>query len=195
MTAAVAIVIAAVSCQKTPEAVALEISAYTIAESATFGEAVDFTVTAAEATNVTAALIKDGKQLSSVTIREAQAGVFAGTLAVPYTKNMAGGQYDGMVKKLGKKCDGIGFAIYLSEMSRIPLKQQEYDVEALILYDETADFSQLILQANSLIKQGMRVRVERQLPNQLRCEKLYRFEKGELKELDREAVAAEKEVQ
>ncbi|MBO5667152.1 MAG: ATP phosphoribosyltransferase regulatory subunit, partial [Firmicutes bacterium] len=121
--------------------------------------------------------------------------IFQGYLEQLPGNVLAGGQYDGMVKKLGKKCDGIGFAIYLSEMSRIPLKQQEYDVEALILYDETADFSQLILQANSLIKQGMRVRVERQLPNQLRCEKLYRFEKGELKELDREAVAAEKEVQ
>ena len=101
MAAAVAIALAAVSCQKTPEAVALEISAYTMGESATFGEAVDFTVTAAEATNVTAALIKDGKQLSSVTIREAQAGVFAGSFAVPYAKNMAGGEYDVMFMAMG----------------------------------------------------------------------------------------------
>ena len=101
MAAAVAIALAAVSCQKTPEAVALEISAYTMDESAAFGEAVDFTVTAAEATNVTAALIKDGKQLSSVTVREAQAGVFAGSFTVPYTKNMAGGQYDVMFMAMG----------------------------------------------------------------------------------------------
>lgn len=105
MTAVVAIAIAAVSCQKTPDAAALEISAYTIAESATFGEAVDFTVTAAEATNVTAALIKDGKQLSSVTIREAQAGVFAGSFTVPYTKNMAGGEYDVMFMAMGSGSD------------------------------------------------------------------------------------------
>lgn len=105
LTAAVAIAIAAVSCQKTPDAAALEISAYTIAESATFGEAVDFTVTAAEATNVTAALIKDGKQLSSVTIREAQAGVFAGSFTVPYTKNMAGGEYEVMFMAMGSGSD------------------------------------------------------------------------------------------
>ena len=91
---AAALLFAAVSCEKTPEAAPLEISAYTMNESAAFGEAVDFTVTAAEATNVTAALIKDGKQLSSVTVREAQAGVFAGTLSVPYTKNIADGAYD-----------------------------------------------------------------------------------------------------
>lgn len=74
---AAALVFAAASCQKTPDAAPLEISAYTLAESASFGETVDFTVTAAEAANVTAALIKDGKQLSSVTVREAQGGVFS----------------------------------------------------------------------------------------------------------------------
>ena len=57
---AAALVFAAASCQKTPDAAPLEISAYTLAESASFGETVDFTVTAAEAANVTAALIKDG---------------------------------------------------------------------------------------------------------------------------------------
>ena len=98
---AAALSIAAVSCQKTPEAVSLEISDYTIAQSAAFGEDVGFTVTAASAANVTAALIKDGKQLSSVTIREAQAGVFAGTFTVPYTKNMAGGEYDVMFMAMG----------------------------------------------------------------------------------------------
>lgn len=105
LAAAVAIALAAVSCQKTPDAAPLEISAYTMGESATFGEAVDFTVTAAEATNVTAALIKDGKQLSSVTIREAQAGVFAGTFTVPYVKNMAGGEYDVMFMAMGSGSD------------------------------------------------------------------------------------------
>lgn len=98
---AAALSIAAVSCQKTPEVVSLEISDYTIAQSAAFGEDVGFTVTAASAANVTAALIKDGKQLSSVTIREAQAGVFAGTFTVPYTKNMAGGEYDVMFMAMG----------------------------------------------------------------------------------------------
>lgn len=98
---AAALVFAAASCQKTPDAAPLEISAYTLAESATFGETVDFTVTAAEAANVTAALIKDGKQLSSVTVREAQAGVFAGTLSIPYTKNIADGAYDVMLMAMG----------------------------------------------------------------------------------------------
>lgn len=121
--------------------------------------------------------------------------IFQGYLEELPRNVLAGGQYDGMVKKLGKNCDGVGFAIYLSEMSRIPLKQQEYDVEALILYDGTADFGQLILQAHAMTMQGLRVRVERQIPKQLRCEKIYRFANGTLTELVSEAAAGEKEVQ
>ena len=111
---AAALVFAAASCQKTPDAAPLEISAYTLAESASFGETVDFTVTAAEAANVTAALIKDGKQLSSVTVREAQGGVFSGSLEVPYTKNIADGTYDVMFMAMGSGADRAEKTISLS---------------------------------------------------------------------------------
>ena len=111
---AAALVFAAASCQKTPDAAPLEISAYTLAESASFGETVDFTVTAAEAANVTAALIKDGKQLSSVTVREAQGGVFSGSLEVPYTKNIADGTYDVMFMAMGSGADRAEKTVSLS---------------------------------------------------------------------------------
>ena len=95
----------AASCQPAQEPAKLEISAYTLAESAEFGQTVDFTVTSAEAANVTVALIKDGKQLSSATVREAQDGVFAGTFDVPYTKNIADGEYDIMIMAMGQNSD------------------------------------------------------------------------------------------
>lgn len=100
-------IVFAASCQKTAaeKPAELEISAYTIAESAEFGENVEFTVTAAEAANVTVALIKDGKQLSSTTVREAQAGVFAGAFDVPYAKNIADGEYDVMIMAMGSGSD------------------------------------------------------------------------------------------
>ena len=78
----------------TPQAdetpVALEILDYTLAESATFGQSLEFSVSVPEkanAQNVTAALIQGGKTLSSVTIREAVGGVFSGNLEIPYVKN------------------------------------------------------------------------------------------------------------
>ena len=92
----------------TPQAdetpVALEILDYTLAESATFGQSLEFSVSVPEkanAQNVTAALIQGGKTLSSVTIREAVGGVFSGNLEIPYVKNAEDGNYDVMFMALG----------------------------------------------------------------------------------------------
>lgn len=100
-----AFVLSIAACQKPAEEKVLEISSYSIAESAEFGQALDFTVTAEIAQNVTVALIQDGKQLVSETIRESASGVFAGTLDIPYTKNIADGQYDVMIAAMGTGSD------------------------------------------------------------------------------------------
>ncbi|MBR5810588.1 MAG: DUF5121 domain-containing protein [Bacteroidales bacterium] len=104
--AASAALLSVVSCQEPVEEVkSLEIAAYTIAESAEFGDKVDFTVTSEVAQNVTVAIVKDGKQFASATVREAQEGVFAGSLDIPYQKNIEDGQYDVMVMAMGAGTD------------------------------------------------------------------------------------------
>ena len=97
-----------VSCSETGPAeeqkAALEIKSHTLASSAAFGDVVPFTVTVPEdavAQSLTAALVKDGKQLSSYTVREVNGGVFSGELAIPYAKNMEEGKYDVMFMVLG----------------------------------------------------------------------------------------------
>ena len=100
----------AASCEKTPEAAKLEILNSTIAESAVFGENVAFVVgvpATADVTSVTAALIKDGKQLASETIRISEVSSYSpdainGGLQIPYTKNIADGEYDVMFVATGK---------------------------------------------------------------------------------------------
>ena len=91
LSAAAVLFAVAPSCQTeegpAQEQAKFEISNYTIAESAEFGETLDFSVTAKTAQNVTVALIKDAKQYSSVTVREAVENVFAGTIAIPYGVN------------------------------------------------------------------------------------------------------------
>lgn len=125
----------AASCQPTPEPAKLEVSAYTLAESAEFGETVDFTVTAAEAVNVTVALIKDGKQLSSTTVREAQDGVFAGSFAVPYTKNIADGAYDVMIMAMGQNSDRA------EQTVKINLAHPEFSSVAFVYGSEKIDLA------------------------------------------------------
>ena len=106
LLAAAALLFAVAACQnKDEQPAALEIAGYTLAESADFGSTMPFTVTATSAQNVTVALIGDGKQLASETVRTAEDGVFAGNLAIPYTKNIADGEYDVMIMAMGSGAD------------------------------------------------------------------------------------------
>lgn len=128
-------VFAAASCQPTQEPAKLEVTAYTLAESAEFGETVDFTVTSAEAANVTVALIKDGKQLSSTTVRESQDGVFSGSFAVPYTKNITDGAYDVMIMAMGKNSDRA------EQTVKINLTHPEFTSVAFVYGSEKIELS------------------------------------------------------
>lgn len=102
---------------------------------------------------------------------------------------LSGGQYDGMMAKLGKRADAIGFAIYLKELERLPEKEIRYDVDALVLYREDAELVKLCQAVESLRRQGLRVRVEKKIPADLRYCYLYRFDRTLSLEEDRETLS------
>ena len=89
---------------------------------------------------------------------------------------LSGGQYDGVMAKLGKAADAIGFALYLKELERLPEREQRYDVDALVLYEMDADLLKLCQAVESLRRQGLRVRMEKTIPADLRYCYLYRFD-------------------
>ena len=100
-----------------------------------------------------------------------------------------GGYYGKLLRKFGKTLDAIGFAVYLNELDVLFRAQHGADVDALILYDETADFSALLTKAESLRARGggLRVRVEKKLPEDVRYDKLYRFTQNGLEEVGKDA--------
>ncbi len=100
-----------------------------------------------------------------------------------------GGYYGKLLRKFGKTLDAIGFAVYLNELDVLFRAQHGADVDALILYDETADFSALLTEAESLRARGggLRVRVEKKLPEDVRYDKLYRFTQNGLEEVGKDA--------
>lgn len=93
---------------------------------------------------------------------------------------LSGGQYDGMMAKLGKDAEAIGFALYLSELVRLPEEIQAFDVEALVLYKSDVDYGALAAKLKTLRKEGLRVRAECSVPADLRYERLYQFKDGKL---------------
>lgn len=93
---------------------------------------------------------------------------------------LAGGQYDHMTRKLGKEADAIGFALYLNELRRLPQKSRDVDVDALILVRDKEEPGRVLAEVRMLMKRGLSVRVEREIPEDIRYGALYYFAGGTL---------------
>ncbi len=73
---------------------------------------------------------------------------------------LSGGQYDNLMLRMGKKAGAIGFAVYLDQLERFEEPTRPYDVDALILYDATADRQTLIKTARAWTDSGKSVRMQ-----------------------------------
>lgn len=74
---------------------------------------------------------------------------------------LSGGRYDHLLKRLGKRAGAIGFAVYLDQLERLGKREDEYDADALILYDDGADALALTQAVRMLTASGQRVLARR----------------------------------
>ena len=79
-----------------------------------------------------------------------------------------GGGYDKLLYKMGKKCSGIGFAIYTDLLSDFNNEKHTYDVDTLIVYNDKTDSSELKALVKLQIEAGKSVSAQRQIPSKLR---------------------------
>ena len=63
--------------------------------------------------------------------------VFRGFLDRVCDSVLAGGQYDRLMAKMNRKSGAVGFAIYLDELEQLTAGQDEYDVDVLLIYDNS----------------------------------------------------------
>lgn len=104
--------------------------------------------------------------------------IFRGYLPGLASGVLAGGRYDNLLKRMGKHGGAIGFAVYLDQLERFGRTAPSYDVDTLLLYSSGDDPAQLALRAEELSAQGRTVRVERSVPQGLRCREIIRFGEG-----------------
>ena len=79
-----------------------------------------------------------------------------------------GGCYDKLLRKMGKSCRGMGFAIYTDLLSQLNTARGGYDVDTLILYSDASSAKAVKEATEKEIASGKSVSAQRSIPKKLR---------------------------
>ena len=71
---------------------------------------------------------------------------------------LSGGRYDNLLTRMGKNAGAVGFAVYLDLLSYLDSSADSYDVDVLLVYDESVSASRVFAEVNKLVSQGKKVR-------------------------------------
>ncbi|MBE7050737.1 MAG: hypothetical protein E7394_08265 [Ruminococcaceae bacterium] len=105
--------------------------------------------------------------------------VFKGFVNGIFEEILSGGQYDKLMKKMNRKSRAIGFAVYADTLERLGETKREFDVDTIILYDETSDISMLNDAVKMMTSAGKSVMAQKQIPSKIKYRQLLKLnEKG-----------------
>ena len=103
--------------------------------------------------------------------------VFRGFLSGICEGVLAGGQYDKLMQKLNRRCGAIGFALYLDLLEQMPVAENAYDVDVLLLYDPQTPVQTVAGVVAELTGQGKTVSAQKSIPARLRYRQLVHLTK------------------
>ena len=92
---------------------------------------------------------------------------------------LSGGQYDKLMRRVGRSSGAIGFAVYLDELERLEQPTDGYDVDTLLLYDKDSDLTGLGQAVAALAQEGS-VSAQQQIPDKLTYRQLLYYKDGEV---------------
>ncbi len=113
--------------------------------------------------------------------------VFKGYVPGLPSSVLTGGQYDKLMRKMGRKSGAIGFAVYMDALERLDTRRRAYDVDTVLLYDEKCTLSQIREQVEQLTASGVSVMVQRSKPETIRCRRLLKLQGEEVVILENDA--------
>lgn len=103
--------------------------------------------------------------------------VFNGYISGIPTSVLSGGQYDKLLRKMGRQGSAIGFAVYADLLEGMKKPEKSFDLDALLLHGGE-DTERLLTLAEKLRRQGS-VLVARERPCQRTWRRLYEVRNGE----------------
>lgn len=98
--------------------------------------------------------------------------VFKGFINGIYEGVVSGGRYDKLMEKMGRKSGAVGFAVYLDLLEALKTESSEYDVDVLLVYDETTDMKTVAQKVKELTDKGKSVSAQKTVPEKLRYREL-----------------------
>ena len=81
---------------------------------------------------------------------------------------LSGGQYNKLMRRMGRRSGAIGFALYLDLLEGLTPTAPAYDVDVLVLYDTTVPYSAVAEKIAALRAEGKTVSAQRTVPDKLR---------------------------
>ncbi len=117
--------------------------------------------------NLDFSVVNDMDYYNGLVFRGFVEGIPAGVLA--------GGRYDNLLARMGKRGEAIGFAVYLDQLERFVEQKPAFEADVLVLYGEETSPLEIVSAAESLRAQGLRIRVQREEEASLVCRETIRL--------------------
>ena len=106
--------------------------------------------------------------------------IFKGYIAGIPSSVLSGGQYDKLMRKMGKSSGAVGFAVYLDTLERHGNKKADYDYDFVIIKDDTCASADVIRTVESLSENGFSVIVLSEIPKDIRYKSMMKLTKNGL---------------
>lgn len=90
---------------------------------------------------------------------------------------LSGGQYDLLLRKMGRKSGAIGFAVCPERLEELP-SAEEYDADVVLLYDEKTPIGKIAKKAEECAANGESVRACKVVPDKFVCRKFVDLREG-----------------
>lgn len=109
---------------------------------------------------------------------------YSGVLFKGYIKGiptavLSGGQYDKLMKKIGKSSGALGFAVYLDMFERMNDGECEYDCDCLIIKDSCTDVSVILKAVNQFTSNNESIKIAESITDDIRYRQLLDLREGQ----------------
>lgn len=93
---------------------------------------------------------------------------------------LSGGRYDPLLRGMGRTAGALGFAVYLDRLEMLDATAEPYDVDTVLLYDDSTSPAALCKAVQTLAADGTTVVARRHKPEKMTYRRLLTIREGEV---------------